>query len=60
MDKTDLQMALQLEAESLEQTAAEYEKLLGGTDRVTTIRATAAILFRGMAAAKRAAAAVLA
>lgn len=60
MDKSDLQLALTAEAESLDKTAAEYEKLLGGTGQVVTVRATAAILFRGMAAVKRAAAAVLA
>lgn len=55
----NVQQLLRVEGDDLDRTADEYEKLLGGTDRVTTIRATAAILFRGMANAKRAAAAVL-
>lgn len=59
MEKADLQLALRTEAEDLDRTAAEYEKLLGGGSTANNIRATAVIIFRAMANAKRSAAATL-
>jgi hypothetical protein len=55
----DLKRALLAEAKCLDEVANEYERLLGGQSETVAIRATAVLVFRGQAAAKRAAAAVL-
>jgi hypothetical protein len=53
--KTALALTLRTEADNLDRTADEYERIAGGSDP----RVTAIIVFRGMANAKRAAAEAL-